>query len=205
MYLVPITYQHNHLCFGGPLPRNDLSLITCDAKRYVLKSTKLGKCSRDDTKILCRTNVLTTVKEPRWLGLLWSPESKLQFQHIHQVFSHCKQIQPLFLLGGRYYLSTTSQNITLSFPNATQHLQVSPLSVIQISCSVSFHCQRTGLGTCPSTQRFSIPFFQNFYSSKIPIFPTSPGKIYHPTNIHLPYLTSLFPKILLLITPPYSL
>ena len=36
--LVPITYQHNGLCFGGPLPRNDLSLLTCGAKRYVLKA-----------------------------------------------------------------------------------------------------------------------------------------------------------------------
>lgn len=42
--LVPITYQHNGLCFGGPLPRNDLSLLTCGAKRYVLKSTELEQC-----------------------------------------------------------------------------------------------------------------------------------------------------------------
>ena len=78
--LTPITYQHNGVCFGGPLPQNDLSLITCGAKRYVLKSTELEQCLRDDTTILCPTNVLTTVKEPHWLGLPWTPETKLQFQ-----------------------------------------------------------------------------------------------------------------------------
>ena len=166
--LVPITYRHNGLCFGGPLPRTDLSLITCGAKRYVLKSTELDQCSRDDTTILCPTNVLTTVKEPHWLGLPWSPESKLQFQQIHQVFSHCKQLQPLILLGGRYYLSTISQNITLSSQHATRHLQLSPLSIVHIPCNMSFHSQRTGLGTCPSTLRFSIPLFQNSYFSYIP-------------------------------------
>ena len=166
--LVPITYQHNGLCFGGPLPRTDLSLITCGAKRYVLKSTELDQCSRDDTTIFCPTNVLTTVQEPHWLGLPWSPESKLQFQHIHQVFSHCKLLQPMLLLGGRYYLSTVSQNITLSSPHTTQHLHLSPLSIVHIPCYMSFHAQRTGLGTCPSTLRFSIPLFQNSQFSYIP-------------------------------------
>ena len=166
--LVPITYQHNGVCFGGPLPRNDLSLITCGTKRYVLKSTELEQCLRDDTTILCPTNVLTTVKEPHWLGLPWSPESKLQFQQIHQIFSHCKQLQPLILLGGRFYLSTIFQNITLSSHQATQHLQLSPLSIIHIPCNMSFHSQRTGLGTCPSTLRFSIPLFQNSHFSYIP-------------------------------------
>ena len=31
--LAPITYRHNGFCFGGSLPRNDLSLITYGAKR----------------------------------------------------------------------------------------------------------------------------------------------------------------------------
>lgn len=33
---------------------------------------------------------------------------------------------------------------------------------------MSFHSQRTGLGTCPSTLRFSVPLFQNSHFSYIP-------------------------------------
>lgn len=143
-------------------------MITCGAKHYVLKSTELHQCSRDDTTILCPANVLTTVKELHWLGLPWSPESKQQFQQIHQVFSHCKQLQPLILLGGHYYLSTISQNLMLSSQHAIQHLQLSPLSIVCIPCNMSFHSQRTGLGTCPSTLRFSVPLFQNSHFSYIP-------------------------------------
>ena len=150
------------------MPHTDLSLITCGVKHYVLKSTKLDQCSRDDTTILCPANVLTTVHEPHWLGLPWSPESKLRFQQIHQVFSHCNLLRPLLLLGGRYYLFTISQNITLSSHEATQQLQLSPLSIVHISCDMSFHSQRTGLGTCPSTLRFSIPLIRESHFSYIP-------------------------------------
>ena len=101
--LVPITYQHNGLCFGGPLPCNDPSLIMCHAKRYVLKSNELDQCSRDDTTILCPANVLTTVEEPHCLGLPWSPGSKLQFPQIHQALSHCNLLQPLHFLGSQCY------------------------------------------------------------------------------------------------------
>ena len=87
---------------------------------------------------------------------------------MHQVFSHCKQLQPLILLGGRYYLSTISQNITLSSKRTIQNLQLSPLSVVHIPYNMSFHSQRTGLGTCTSTLRFSVPLFQNSHFSYIP-------------------------------------
>lgn len=33
---------------------------------------------------------------------------------------------------------------------------------------MSFHSQRTGLGTCPSTLRFSVPLFQNSHFSYVP-------------------------------------
>lgn len=36
------------------------------------------------------------------------------------------------------------------------------------SFNMSFHSQRTGLGTCPSTLCFSIPLFQNSQFSYIP-------------------------------------
>ena len=127
--LIPITYQHNGRCFGGPFPRTDLSLLTCGIHRYVLKSTELEQCSQDDTTILCPANVLTTVKEPKWLGLPWTPNSRLQFKQTHQILSHCKQLRPMILLGGRYYLATVFHNITLTASHAVHHLFVADCSV----------------------------------------------------------------------------
>ena len=113
--LTPTVKNH----FGGPLPRTDLSLLTCGIHRYVLKSTEL-ECSQDDTTILCPANALTTVKEPKWLGLPWTPNSRLQFKQTHQILSHCKQLRPMTLLGGRYYLATVFHNITLTTSHAEQ-------------------------------------------------------------------------------------
>ena len=55
--LRPITYRHNEHCFGGPLPFDDL-LLTCDKKRFLLRTPELDKCFQDDTTILCPGNLL---------------------------------------------------------------------------------------------------------------------------------------------------
>lgn len=108
------------------------------------------------------------VKEPHWLGLPWTPKSRLLFRQTHQILSHCKQLRPMILLGGRYYLSTAFHNITLTASHAVHHLQLSPLSIIHVPCNMSFHSQHTGIGICPKTLRFSIPIFQNEQFSYIP-------------------------------------
>ena len=71
--LLPITYQNNSHCFGGPITRDDLLLLTCANQRFILKAGELARCSQDDTTILCPENVLHTVSEPHWLGLPWAP------------------------------------------------------------------------------------------------------------------------------------
>ena len=48
-----ITYQHKGHCFGGPLPYDDLLLLTSENERFLLKAPELDKCFQDDTKILC--------------------------------------------------------------------------------------------------------------------------------------------------------
>jgi len=92
--LLPINYQNKGHCFGSPLPRADLSLLTCGNKRLVLHNTELDHCFQDDTTILCPANVLNTVSEPHWLGLPWTSDAKLKFTHLHQVLSHCRPLQP---------------------------------------------------------------------------------------------------------------
>ena len=68
--LRPITYRHNEHCFGGPLPFDDLLLLTCDKKRFLLRTPELDNCFEDDTTILCPGNLLHTVQQPTWLGYL---------------------------------------------------------------------------------------------------------------------------------------
>ena len=136
-------------------------LLTCGVQRYVLKSTDIEHCFRDDSTILCPTNVLTTVKDPRWLGLPWTPDSKVQFKHTHQLLKHCKHLRNGLSLGGRYILSTALHNVTIMSGHTIHHLQLSPLSIIHIPCNMSFSFQHTGLGTCPQTLRFSILVFQH--------------------------------------------
>ena len=68
--LRPITYRHNEHCFGGPLPFDDLLLLTCDKKRFLLRTPELDNFFEDDTTILCPGNLLHTVQQPTWLGYL---------------------------------------------------------------------------------------------------------------------------------------
>jgi len=166
--LLPINYQNKGHCFGGPLPRADLSLLMCGTKRFVLRNTELDRCFQDDTTILCPANVLDTVTEPHWLGLPWTPDAKLQFTQLHQVLSHCLPLQPLLLLGGRYYLSTSYQNVTFFSPNTVTHLSLSPLTIIHVPCNVSFTYQKGALGTCPDIFRFSAPLLQETQFTYIP-------------------------------------
>ena len=78
--LRPITYQHKGHCLGGLVSFDDLLLLTCDTQRFLLKAPELEKCYQDDTTILCPENFLHTVQQRTWLGLPWTPNSKLAFR-----------------------------------------------------------------------------------------------------------------------------
>ena len=175
--LRPITYKHKGYCFGGPVSFDDLLLLTCDTQRFLLKAPELEKCYQDDITILCPENILHTVQQPTWLGLPWTPTSKVAFRRFHKLRSHCRHTPLMLLLGGRYFLSTGSHNLTLYSPGYTQHLSLSPLSIIHVPCNTSFQYQKGGLGTCPSTLRYSLPVFQNNHFTYVPWLSTPASNI----------------------------
>ena len=150
------------------MPFDDLLLLTCDNQRYLLKAAELDKCFQDDTTILCPENILHTVQQPTWLGLPWTPNSKLAFKQLHRVLTPCRHTPLMLLLGGRYYLSTAFQNLILYSHTTTIQLSLSPLSIIHVPCNSSFQYQKGGLGKCPQTLRFSIPVFQNSHFTYVP-------------------------------------
>ena len=98
--LVPLSYQTNGKCFGGTIARHDMVLLTCNNKRYVLKQTELDQCFKEETAVVCLANVLSTVEDPLWLGLKWTPQTKLSFQHADSPLPNCNNLRPLVHLGG---------------------------------------------------------------------------------------------------------
>lgn len=191
--LVPLSYQIKNKCFGGTIARHDLVLLTCDNKRYVLKQAELDQCLKEETTLLCPADVLSTVEDPLWLGLKWTPQTKLSFQHAHSPLPHCHNLRPLVHLGGRFYLSTVFNNISIHTNNSSKLLLLQPFSIYHFPCNVWFSHQRTGLGRCPEQLRFQFPLFhdgqfqfvpwvalplQNNTASSIP-------EIFIPTPLHI--------------------
>jgi len=127
--LVPLSYQINNKYFGGTIARHDLVLLTCDNKRYVLKQAELDQCFKEETTLLCPADVLSTVENPLWLGLKWTPQTKLSFQHAHSPLPHCRNLRPLVHLGRRFYLSTVFNNISIHTNNSSKLLMLQPFSI----------------------------------------------------------------------------
>lgn len=90
--LVPVSYQANGLCFSGPITRQDLLLLPCAEKMYIVKQAELEQCSQEASTILCPANVLSTVEDPVWLGLKWIPNSKLLFNQLTIISSPRRSI-----------------------------------------------------------------------------------------------------------------
>ena len=186
--LVPLSYQINGKCFGGSLPRHDLVLLTCDNTRYVLKQAELEQCFKGETALLCPANMLSTLENPLWLGLKWTPQTRLTFNHAHTLLPNCNTLRPLIHLGGRYYLSTTLNNILLQTNNGTTSLLLQPFHIYHFPCDVSFHQQRTGLGVCPDLIRFQFPLFHNHQFQFVPWLPLRSNDLplYPPQNFSIP-------------------
>ena len=64
------------------------------------------------------------------LGINWTPGSKFNFPRNH-IKTSCEDFQPLFHLGGRFFLSTMSQKLKLS----TKSISTTPLTVYHIPCN----------------------------------------------------------------------
>ena len=159
--LIPLSYQINGKCFGGTMARHDLVLLTCGNKRYVLKQAELDQCFKDETTFLCPADVLSTVENPLWLGLKWTPQTKLSFRHAHSPLPNCNNLRPLVHLGGRYYLSTVFNNLSIHTNGSSELLMLRPFSIYHFPCNVWFSQQRTGLGQCPKQLSFQFPLFHD--------------------------------------------
>ena len=59
-------------------------------------------------------------------------------------------------LGGRYFLATTQGELQLS----TGPLQISPLTIYNFPCNVSFYGMKTGLTRCPDRLEITVPLFK---------------------------------------------
>ena len=97
---------------------------------------------------------------PTWLGLKWVPETKLSFQHSHVPMSNCPSLRPLINCGGRRFLATVRQNLTLTDHNGSVNkISLQPLGIYHFSCQYFFPSQRTGLGSCASRLNLHFPLF----------------------------------------------
>ena len=90
--LVPITYRIDGRCYSGTIPRQDLLLLICAEKRFVIKNTELAHCRQNSETVLCPRDLLATVDSPIWLGEKWSPKSKFSFHHAHSPTSNCNNL-----------------------------------------------------------------------------------------------------------------
>ena len=159
--LIPITYRADGSCYGGPMPRHDLRLLTCNNKRYILKQNELAHCAQSRETLLCPRDLLTTVESTDWLGPQWSPQSRLTYDHVHIPLANCNNLRTMLHLGGRIYLATDKQTLPIDGRNGTFLLTVFPLHVYHFPCDYSFHSQSTGLANCPKKLTFQFPLFHN--------------------------------------------
>lgn len=135
-------------------------MLSCEDKRYVVTQTELEQCFHADSTILCPDHVLSTVENPNWLGLKWHSGSHLSFKHTHIPLQRCHNLQPLIHLGGRYYLSTSHTNLTLSSPHNGSHvISLQPLGIYHFPCPFSFPFQHTGFGSCAPHITIHFPLF----------------------------------------------
>ena len=187
-HLVPMTYQVNNSCFGGTMARHDLLLLNCEDKRYVVKQADMEQCLHEETTVLCPAAVLSAVKNPSWLGLEWTPQTKLPFKHAHFPLPNCHTLQPLVHISGRYYFSAAFNNLSLHTNNGPKTLLLQPFTMYHFPCDISFSHQRTGLAVCPDRLRFQFPLFHQGQFQFIDWTPVSwhNSTTFHTTDFHIP-------------------
>ena len=156
-YLEPVVYNISNYCHTGPIEHDNLALITCKESRSIITVEALSKCFKDQLNFLCPLQVLRQVKQIDWLGLPWSPHTKISFQRLHQNTSDCSDLHPLIHIGGRYFLATTEQPVT--FKNQTGEFKktLSPLVIYNFPCSVRI--PEAGIDECPSRLELHVPIF----------------------------------------------
>ena len=81
------------------------------------------------------------------MGLPWHRDTQFNFVRRHQKAPDCSNINELFHLGGRYYLSTQhgSINVYNTTNGSSRILHISPLIVYHFPCALTFASQQTGM------------------------------------------------------------
>lgn len=158
-YVTPIKYNVSGTCYTGPITRHDLTLVTCPDSRFLLPTTSLGKCFHDESTYLCLQQVMALVNTTSWLGMPWTPASKLPFLRTRKEAFDCSDLNELYHLDGRYHLSANSRTLTITKGKNVSDIALSPLMVHHFPFNVKFPDQRTGLGNCPKRLSVDIPIF----------------------------------------------
>lgn len=175
--MIPLKYQQRHKCYTGPITYNDLSLITCPKLKFIVRADVLTKCYSREGTFLCPDEIFhRRSHDSTWLGLPWSPGSRIHFPR-HHVPTTCDSFESILHLGGRYYLSTVRQQIKLT----ARTIQMTPLTVYHIPCNESSSALKTGFGQCPTTLQMSVPIFNKNTVKYIPwIVPSNQSTL----NLH---------------------
>lgn len=124
--------------------------------------------------VLCPKSLLLKATHTDWLGMAWTPRSRLTFQRNHKQATDCSGLKPLLHLGARYYLATTSHTITLrTADKTTTRVSLTPLSILHVPCNSSFEDSEIGLGQCPPVLEFFLLLFQSDRFSYVPWRPAT--------------------------------
>lgn len=153
-----IAYQVNNKCFGGTIACHDLVLLTCKNKRYIVKKADLEQCLHGQTTVLCPANVLSTVENPFWLGLKWTPQSKIPFSHSHTPWTNCHTLRPLVHLDGRYFLLGARANISIHTNNGSKFSVIAAAVYLSFSMWYVLFVPTHWSGGVSRMVLFSVPF-----------------------------------------------
>lgn len=180
------------------LVNTELALITCPHTKRLINVDALAKCFSDDNTFLCSKTLLNTVNEVTWLGFPWHPDRPLTFPRHHVAAQDCSNLHPLLHLGGRYYLSTTSQAVATS----NGPLQLLPLMIYHFPYNTTFPDMVTGLGTYPHRMTLTVPVFSRDTLKYTPWTPTDNDTLIHisinqrHSAVDLPSLASGTPRLI---------
>lgn len=128
----------------------------------------LSKCFTERGTLVCPETITRRSDDGSWLGIPWSPSASLPFIRTHVPVKCETRTDSIIHLGGRYFLSTKLQSITI----AKKPMKLSPLAVYHLPCNMTSDDLLTGFGHCPSTITIAYPIFRRNRFKYIPWTPS---------------------------------
>ena len=162
--LSPMVYKlDNAKCYSGPITRDNLVLVTCPNSKIVLNSDSLTKCFGKLGTLICPDTITRRSHDSTWLGLSWKPGMSYRHPRTH-IKADCNNEHTVIHLGGRYYLSTQTQQLETNKGT----LNLTPLAIYQLPCNITADNLPTGFSTCPDVITMTLPVFRRRYVKYIP-------------------------------------